>query len=133
MPRSRRDDRYQAGHPAPPKRADAGYVVSVQDDTDTVTVDILDEQLTGVIPLGEMPPVGAIVEVESRGDLLVIPLWFEGTPLCAPAVLQPRRGLQRGVLGRGAGIWSDGSRRHSVTITQAGPTGVQNATAGSRC
>jgi hypothetical protein len=80
VPRSRRDDRYDTGHPAPPKRATAGYVVSIQDSYDTVTVDVLDEELTGVIPLGEMPPVGAIVEVEARGDLLVIPTWFPGPP-----------------------------------------------------
>src|SRR3954468_7998181 len=80
--RSKRDDRYQAGHPAPPKRAESGYVVSVQDDLDTVTVDILGEELTGVVPLGEMPPRGAICEVESRGDLLCIPLWYEGPPQC---------------------------------------------------
>lgn len=79
--RDRRDDRYDAGLPAPPKRAESGYVVSIQDDTDTVTVDILDEQLTGVVPLGDMPPVGAVVEVESRGDLLVIPMWYEGPPV----------------------------------------------------
>jgi hypothetical protein len=80
VPRSRRDARYDPGSPMPPKRAAAGYVVSVQDDYDTVTVDVLDEQLTGVIPLGDMPPVGAIVEVESRGDLLVIPVWYPGPP-----------------------------------------------------
>jgi len=45
-----------------------------------VTVTSLGEELTGVIPLGDMPPVGAIVEVEARGDLLVIPLWFPGPP-----------------------------------------------------
>ena len=40
--RSRRDDRYDAGRSAPPKRAESGYVVSVQDDTDTVTVTLKD-------------------------------------------------------------------------------------------
>lgn len=78
VPRSRRDDRYETGHQAGEKRATAGYVVSIQDSYDTVTVDVLDEKLTGVIPLGEMPPVGAICEVEARGDLLVIPIWYPG-------------------------------------------------------
>lgn len=69
--RDRRDDRYRAGHPTPYKRAAAGVVVSVQDDTVTTTV--AGVNLTGVIPLGDMPVVGDIVEVEARGSLLVIP------------------------------------------------------------
>jgi len=59
-------------------------VTSVQ--SDTVTVTSLGEQLTGVIPLGPMPSLGAVVEVEARGDLLVIPLWFEGPTPPAEAV-----------------------------------------------
>lgn len=78
VPRSRRDDRYDAGQPAPPKRASAGWVESVQDDT--VTVVVSGESLPGVIPLDDMPPVGSIVEVEARGDLLVIPLWYPPPP-----------------------------------------------------
>lgn len=74
--RSRRDDRYQAGVPTGPKRAASGWVVGV--DEDTVTVRILGEDITGVIPIGEMPPCGAICEVESRRDVLVIPRWYPG-------------------------------------------------------
>jgi hypothetical protein len=77
VPRSRRDDRYQPGYPPPPKRAVAGYVTSIQDSLDTVTVVVCEEPLTGVIPLGAMPAVGDVVEVESRGDLLVIPYWLD--------------------------------------------------------
>src|SRR4051812_5314320 len=78
--RDRRDDRYDAGRPAPGKGSESGYVVSLQPETDSCTVDILDEEITGVVPLGDMPTVGAIVEVEARGDLLVIPVWYEGPP-----------------------------------------------------
>lgn len=76
--RDRRDDSYETGHPTPGKRAGAGYVVSVEDDT--CTVKMFDEDVTGVIYLGEPPVVGSVVEVEARGDLLVIPLWFEAAP-----------------------------------------------------
>jgi hypothetical protein len=75
VPRSRRDDRYQAGRPTPYKRPSSGWVKSVQDDTCTVV--ILGEQITGVIPLHDMPTPGAVVEVETRGDLLCIINWFE--------------------------------------------------------
>lgn len=75
--RSRRDDRYRAGRPTEPKRAAAGWVTSVQAD-DTCTVLSLGEELTGVIYLDDPPPVGAVVEVEARGDLLVIPRWYPG-------------------------------------------------------
>jgi hypothetical protein len=75
VPRSRRDDRFVRGHPMPPKRAGIGIVVSTQYDTVTVLVD--DEELVGVIPLYAMPGVGAIVEIEARDDLLVIPVMLE--------------------------------------------------------
>lgn len=73
--RSRVDDYYDAGHPTPYKHASAGMVVSIQNDTCTVLV--LDEELTGVIPLGTMPSVGDFVEVEARGQLLCIPLYAD--------------------------------------------------------
>ena len=76
--RDRRDDAYLAGHPAPGKRASAGSVTALQDDT--VTVEANGELLTGVVFLGEQPPVGSVVEVEARGDLLTIPRWYEGPP-----------------------------------------------------
>jgi hypothetical protein len=78
VPRSRRDDHYQAGRPTPIKRPSTGWVKSLQDDT--VTVVILDEALTGVVFLHDKPTVGAICEVEARGDLLCILQWFEGAP-----------------------------------------------------
>ena len=56
-------------------------MTSLQDDT--VTVKMFDEDVSGVIYLGERPLVGAVVEVETRGDLLVIPFWYEG-PLPEP-------------------------------------------------
>jgi hypothetical protein len=77
VPRSRRDDRYDPGHPTPFKRPSAGWVQSVQADNDTCTVIILDEVITGVVPLHGMPTPGAIVEVEARGDLLCILQWYE--------------------------------------------------------
>lgn len=70
--RDARDDRYNAGHPTPGKRATSGVVLSIQGDT--VTMDLGEcDPVTGVIPLGAMPAVGDLVEVEARGDLLVIP------------------------------------------------------------
>lgn len=72
VPRSRRDDRYEAGRPAPYKRPSSGWVKSVQEDDGTCTVVILDERISGVIPLNDMPTPGDIVEVEARGDLMVI-------------------------------------------------------------
>jgi hypothetical protein len=76
--RDRRDDRYDAGRAMPGKRAGAGWVTAVADDT--VTVTILDEEVTGVVFLRDQPPVGSVVEVETRGDLLVIPRWYEHPP-----------------------------------------------------
>jgi len=71
-----------------------------------VTVTSLGEQLTGVIPLGTMPSLGAVVEVEARGDLLVIPLWFEGPPPPAETVSADvtvtRARLVRGSTGGGS-------------------------------
>ena len=73
MPRSRRDDHFHKAHELCPKRAGAGIVISRQGDT--VTVVMSNEELSGVIPLTSMPPVNAIVEVESRCELLVILNW----------------------------------------------------------
>jgi hypothetical protein len=75
VPRSRRDDKFGKGTPLPPKRGGIGVVTSIQ--TDTVTVLMSNEQVPGVIPLGKVPVVGAVVEVEARGDLLVIPPWAD--------------------------------------------------------
>lgn len=76
VPRSRRDDRFVMAHPLCPKLGGVGIVSSRQGDT--VTVLISDEEITGVIPLTSIPPVGAIVEVESRCDLMVILDWQAG-------------------------------------------------------
>jgi hypothetical protein len=78
IPRDRRDDRYDAQGLMPRKAAGAGYVTSVQDDT--VTVNVTDQDVSGVIFLHDKPPVGSIVEIETRGDLTVIPRWFEHPP-----------------------------------------------------
>lgn len=100
--RDRRDDRYDAHGLMPAKRAGAGWVVAAPlgpvqfaDDPDeaerreaaeysgstevedTVAVEILGEIVTGVIYLHDKPPIGSLVEVETRGDLLVIPRWYE--------------------------------------------------------
>jgi len=66
------------GHPLCPKRGGVGIVDSRQGDTCTVL--ILDEPISGCIPLTSMPPVGAIVEVEMRCDLAVILDWTAGEP-----------------------------------------------------
>lgn len=78
VPRSRRDDRYPKGHPLCPKRGGIGIVMSREGDTCTVL--IIDELITGCLPLTSMPPVGAIVEVEARCELMVILDWSDGVP-----------------------------------------------------
>lgn len=75
IPRDRRDDRYDTQGLMPRKAAGAGWVTSVEDDT--VTVEILGEYVTGVIFLHDKPSPGDLVEIETRGDLTVIPRWFE--------------------------------------------------------
>jgi hypothetical protein len=72
--RDRRDDRYDAGRPSPGKRAGAGWVVSVEGDTCTVM--LFEEEVSGVIYLGEEPTPGSVAEVEARGDLLVVRTWY---------------------------------------------------------
>lgn len=55
--------------------------------SDTVSVLVDDEVLTNVIPLGEIPPPGAIAEVEARGDLMVVRRWWPGpVPVEGPIV-----------------------------------------------
>lgn len=63
----------------PPKLAGIGVVVSTEYDTVTVLID--DEELAGVIPIYQMPSVGDIVEVESRRDLFVIPMYVDAAVL----------------------------------------------------
>lgn len=70
VPRSRRDDFYEKAHPMCPKLPGVGVVLSIEDDTATVLIN--EEEISGAIPLGNMPAVDEIVEVESRCDLLVI-------------------------------------------------------------
>lgn len=83
--RDRRDDRYQAGRHTPFKHQSAGWVKSIEDDG-TCTVVVLNEDLTGLIPLDGTPTPGAVVEIESRGDLMCIRRWYEH-PLPPPEEL----------------------------------------------
>jgi hypothetical protein len=71
VPRSRVDDFYAPSTPLPEIRIGTAIVVSL--DGDTATVLMFDEEITGVVWLGFTPPaVGDAVEIEARGDLLVI-------------------------------------------------------------
>ena len=81
VPRSRRDDRFQKGHALCPKLGGIGVVTSRQGDTCTVLIS--DEELTGCIPLTTMPPVNAVVDVESRCSMVVILSWWDGRPPAA--------------------------------------------------
>jgi hypothetical protein len=76
VPRSTRDDHLQKGYALPAKRGGIGIVMSREGDTATVL--IMEELISGCIPLTAMPPVGAVVEVEARGDLMVILDWSDG-------------------------------------------------------
>lgn len=78
VPRSRRDDLFEKGHPLCAKRGGIGIVMSREGDTATVLIS--EELISGCIPLTEMPPVGAVVEVEARCDLMVILDWSDGVP-----------------------------------------------------
>lgn len=80
-PRSRRDDAYPRAYPMPFKQPGIGIVTAIDTDDATVTVEVLDELLPGVIPLGDMPPVDSIVEIEVRGDLMVALDWTKPTPV----------------------------------------------------
>lgn len=70
VPRSRLDDTYDKATPLPVIRIGSGEVVSVESETCTVLIG--DETLSGVVFLGDPPLVGDWVEVEARGDLLCI-------------------------------------------------------------
>lgn len=73
VPRSYADGLYIRGEQSPASRVGAGVVVSV-DSSNLCTVLINDEEITGVMWLGTVAPrVDDVVEVEMRGDLLVIP------------------------------------------------------------
>lgn len=85
VPRSEADAFYVPGEQSPVSRAGVGTVVSV-DSSNLCTVLINDEEVTGVMWLGFLPPVvDDVVEVEMRGDLLVVPAtndldsYLEGT------------------------------------------------------
>ena len=73
VPRSEVDGLFVPGHQMPESRVGVGTVVSV-DSSNTCTVLINDEDVTGVMWLGFIPPrVDDVVEIEMRGDLLVVP------------------------------------------------------------
>jgi len=73
VPRSEVDNLFIRGEALPETRAGVGVVVSI-DSANTCTVLINDEEIVGVVWLGLVAPqVGDTVEVEMRGDLLVIP------------------------------------------------------------
>jgi hypothetical protein len=57
VPRSTRDDHLQKGYALPAKRGGIGIVMSREGDTATVL--IMEELISGCIPLTAMPPVGA--------------------------------------------------------------------------
>lgn len=69
VPRSDVDALYITGRPAEPKRAGVGIVVSIDGATITVLID--EEEISGVVFLGDEPEVGDAVEIEVRGELLV--------------------------------------------------------------
>jgi hypothetical protein len=77
VPRSRRDDKFHKSHALAPKLGGIGIVMTREGETCTVLIS--EEMISGCIPLTSMPPIGAIVEVESRGDLMVILDWSDGT------------------------------------------------------
>lgn len=70
VPRTRVDDYYVRGVQVEPVRSGTGVIVSV--DGETCTVLIGDEEVSGVVHLGDPPIVGDAYELELRGDLLVI-------------------------------------------------------------
>jgi len=73
VPRSEVDNLFVRGEPMPETRASVGVVVSV-DSADTCTVMVDDELVVGVPWLGSVAPtVDDIIEVEQRGDLMVVP------------------------------------------------------------
>lgn len=71
VPRSQLDDFYEMGEPLPASRVGAGIVTSI--DGDTLTLRVGDDLIDGVVFQGEPPEIGEGVEMESRGDLVVVP------------------------------------------------------------
>lgn len=71
VPRSTLDDNYIRGESLPSSAIGTAIVVSV--DGATVTVRIGDEVISGVVYLCDPPAVGDVVDLEARGDLIVIP------------------------------------------------------------
>lgn len=73
VPRSEIDALYDPGEQSPASRPGVGVVVSV-DSSNLCTILINDDEISGVMWLGFVPPrVGDVVELEMRGDLLVVP------------------------------------------------------------
>lgn len=73
VPRSKIDERFPRSDPLSDVKVGSGEVVSVAADGETMTVNLDDETVSGVVPLGCPPEVGDWVEVHQRGDLLVSP------------------------------------------------------------
>ena len=71
VPRSTVDDFFIMGEPEPSVSMGSAQVVSV--DGETMTVQIGDETISGVVFQGDPPDVGDYVEVQSRDDLMVVP------------------------------------------------------------
>lgn len=71
VPRSRLDALYQPGHLLPALKIATGVVASI-DSEETCTVLMADDEVPGVVFLGRPPDIDELVEVEVRGDLLVI-------------------------------------------------------------
>lgn len=71
VPRSRLDDLFIAGDTTSPARYGIGVVVSVE--AETCTCQIGDEEISGIVFLGDPPTIGDVVEIEMRGDLMVVP------------------------------------------------------------
>lgn len=71
VPRSHVDDFFERGETLAPSRTSAAIVVSV--DGASCTVQIGDDIISGVLYLGDPPRVGDVVDLEARGDLMVIP------------------------------------------------------------
>jgi hypothetical protein len=71
VPRSTLDGLWAAGEVSEAVRRVTGIVVSM-DGADTCTCRIGDDEISGILFRGAPPPVGMAVEIEMRGDLLVI-------------------------------------------------------------
>jgi hypothetical protein len=117
VPRSRRDDKFHKSHALAPKLGGIGIVMTREGETCTVLIS--EEMISGCIPLTSMPPIGAIVEVESRGDLMVILDWSDGTA-------QPQLGEWYLTAAESPG-WTEGSSDSTVgmgeRVSAAAPEG----------